>query len=95
MGKATRVRPTRLPKKLKHIRERMGLGQVQMARELTRESERIYPATISQFENDKREPSLLCLLRYARLANICVDDLIDDEVELPTRLPVKTNNLTT
>jgi hypothetical protein len=37
----------------------------------------------------KREPSLPLLLKYARIAGICVDDLIDDELDLPEKLPSK------
>jgi hypothetical protein len=36
-----------------------------------------------------REPSLMTLLQYARVAGVCVDVLIDDEMNLPARLPSK------
>jgi hypothetical protein len=41
---------------------------------------------ISKFELDEREPSLLVLLRYTRLAGITIDVLADDEADLPARL---------
>ncbi len=38
---------------------------------------------ISEYETGKREPPLLILLEYARAANVYVDTLIDDSVNLP------------
>jgi hypothetical protein len=35
---------------------------------------------------DVREPSLLVLLRYARVAGVSVDKLLDDELDLPEKL---------
>jgi transcriptional regulator with XRE-family HTH domain len=46
------------------------------------------PGHISEFEQGKREPSLPVLLRYARVAGLQVDALIDDEIDLPDQLPV-------
>ena len=37
---------------------------------------------ISRFETGQREPSLLMLLEYARLAGISTDVLIDDKLDL-------------
>jgi hypothetical protein len=44
---------------------------------------------ISDYELGKREPPLPILLRYARAAGVCVDLLIDDESDMPTKLPAK------
>ncbi len=44
---------------------------------------------ISDYEHGKREPPLPVLLQYARLAGVHVDKLIDDELDLPVRLPAK------
>jgi transcriptional regulator with XRE-family HTH domain len=38
---------------------------------------------ISRFENGQREPSLLVILEYAKLAGISTDVLIDDKLSLP------------
>lgn len=36
-----------------------------------------------------REPSLLVLLNYARAAGVYLDVLVDDELDLPERLPAR------
>jgi transcriptional regulator with XRE-family HTH domain len=42
---------------------------------------------ISRYEQGKREPPLMILMAYARLANVYVEVLIDDELDLPEKLP--------
>ena len=42
---------------------------------------------ISEYERGKREPSLWVLLAYARAACIHLEDLVDDEIDLPAKLP--------
>lgn len=42
---------------------------------------------ISKYERDVREPSLLTILRYAQVAEVCVDVLINDDLNLPKNLP--------
>jgi hypothetical protein len=42
---------------------------------------------ISAFELGTREPPLPVLLQYARVAGVWVDVLIDDELDMPKRLP--------
>jgi transcriptional regulator with XRE-family HTH domain len=85
MGRSQRSRPKHLARKLREIREQRALTQTQMVKELKRfglKRERIYAATISQFESNKREPSLLVLLAYSKLSNIPVNTLIDDALDL-------------
>jgi hypothetical protein len=36
---------------------------------------------------DKNEPPLSILLSYARIAGVHVEDIIDDELDLPAKLP--------
>ena len=68
------------------IRTTLGLSQNGMVRRLGLEGE-IVRETISGYELGTIEPPLPMLLAYARAANVYVDALIDDEVELPARLP--------
>jgi hypothetical protein len=44
---------------------------------------KIHPAHISGYETGKREPPLPVLLKYARLAGVSTDVLIDDKLKLP------------
>ena len=91
MGVRPRQRPERLAEKLLAIRNALGLSQSQTVKSLDAE-DLIVPGQISEFETGKREPSLIMLLRYARLANICVDTLIDDDLDLPAKLPAKSKH---
>jgi transcriptional regulator with XRE-family HTH domain len=83
MGRGTRVRPKKLPGKLLQIRKRLDMGQAEMARILQRVDPGVYPGMISRFEHGEREPSLIALLEYARLAGVSTDILIDDKRKLP------------
>jgi transcriptional regulator with XRE-family HTH domain len=67
-----------LPEKLRAIRERLEMSQSEIAREIGIENR----ATISGYERGDREPPLPVLLRYARLAGISTDVLIDDKLKL-------------
>jgi transcriptional regulator with XRE-family HTH domain len=44
---------------------------------------------ISEYEIGNGEPALPVLLKYARLAGVCMDVLVDDEQDLPAKLPSK------
>jgi transcriptional regulator with XRE-family HTH domain len=88
MGKGARRLPKRLPVKLRQIREGLGLSQSELLRRLGAEESITYHR-ISDYELGKNEPPLDVLLSYARLAGVCVDALIDDELDLPAKLPAK------
>ena len=88
MGRATRRKrhyPKRLGEKLLHIRTALELSQNGMLKRLG-EPEGLLGTSISGYERGVREPPLLILLEYARLAGVNVDTLIDDSVELPDNL---------
>jgi transcriptional regulator with XRE-family HTH domain len=89
MGTARRERPTRLPAKLRQIRDGLDLTQEQMAERLASVKSPPRPGHVSEFEQGKREPSLPVLLRYARAAGVPVEVLIDDEQDLPKHLPTE------
>jgi transcriptional regulator with XRE-family HTH domain len=46
---------------------------------------------ISEYEQDKREPTLITLLAYARVAGVHLEDIVDDDFELPRKLPGNVN----
>lgn len=85
MGRTGRQRPRRLGSKLLQIRKGLGLTQDGVI-QLLGFSE-LVQGTISAVESGSREPSLLVLLEYARIANVSVEALIDDELDLPEGLP--------
>ena len=88
MGKKPRPRPKRLPAKLLQLREALGLSQGEMLKRIGYESEMV-AARISEYELGKNEPPLPVLLAYARAANVSTDVLIDDDLDLPAKLPAK------
>jgi transcriptional regulator with XRE-family HTH domain len=68
---------------LRYIRTQLGVSQSELIEKLQSEDYPIYKGDISNFELGKSEPPLVILLRYARLVNIILDDLVDDEIDLP------------
>lgn len=86
MGKMTRPKPARLAEKLLQIRNSLGLSQNQLIKRLGL-SEELFQASISGYEIGTREPPLPTLLRYAEVAGICTDVLINDDLDLPLNLP--------
>ncbi len=89
MGRSRRPCPARLAVKLRQIRTALGLTQEQMFEHLGETKTALYPGHISLYEAGRREPPLPVLLRYARIARVYVDVLIDDELDLPEKLPAK------
>jgi transcriptional regulator with XRE-family HTH domain len=85
MGYA-RPKPERLAEKLLQIRLALGLSQSEMWKRLGLEESVTYDR-ISKYETGRNEPPLPVLLQYARLAGVHVEALIDDELELPEKLP--------
>jgi transcriptional regulator with XRE-family HTH domain len=91
MGKE---RPKRLGEKLGIIRKQLELSQNEMVRrlglngKLTREE-------VSAYERGVREPSLPTLLRYADVARVWIDVLVDDDLDLPkeTRGVIKSEGI--
>lgn len=87
MGRGARRRPEYLATKLLEIRVRLGgLSQDELVERLGL-TDYIHRAEISDFERGVREPDLITLKAYADGAGVSVDDLIDDDVRLPKRLP--------
>ena len=85
MGRGARMRPARLPEKLLQIRNALGETQDEMAQRLG--FSQITREYVSGFELGTREPPLPILLRIAEIAGVYVDVLINDELDLPLKLP--------
>jgi transcriptional regulator with XRE-family HTH domain len=80
--------PKRLGGKLRQIRTALGLSQNGMINRLGN-PDGLLGTSISAYERGVREPPLLILLEYARLVGVSTDVLIDDERDLPKKLPTK------
>ncbi|HWS56061.1 MAG TPA: helix-turn-helix transcriptional regulator [Pyrinomonadaceae bacterium] len=91
MGTRARLRQERLGEKLLQIRLALGLSQTEMLHRLGAEDLISY-TQISRYESGQREPPLRILLAYARAANVSVEALIDDELDLPAKLPSATKH---
>ncbi len=88
MGRAPRPKPARLAEKLTHVRQALGLSQDDMLARLgLTNAEGLFRSSISGYERGTREPPLPVLLSYARAVNVSVEALIDDELDLPDKLP--------
>jgi len=84
MGLYPRRRPARLGEKLLQIRHALDLSQDGMLSRLGLSDDR-FRSSVSSYERGG-EPELHILLKYARLADVPVEVLIDDELELPKSL---------
>lgn len=86
MGRKPRLKPERLGEKLLRIRKSLTLSQSEMLKRLGFEDVIDY-RRISEFELGDAEPPLPVLLRYSRVARVHLEDIVDDNLELPDRLP--------
>jgi transcriptional regulator with XRE-family HTH domain len=93
MGSRARPKPRRLAEKLLQIRHALDLSQDGMLARLEL-GESHFRSAISGYELGTREPPLPILLKYARLAGVCVEVLIDDELDLPAKLPARPKHRT-
>ena len=94
MGRSPRTLrhyPRRLGAKLLQIRTALGLSQNGMLERLG-SPEGLLGTSISAYERGAREPPLVVLLKYARMVNVAVDALIDDDLDLPEKLPAKSKS---
>ena len=86
MGRSPRPKPARLADKLRRIRITLGLSQDEMLERLGFATE-LFRSSISGYELGTREPPLPVLLRYAQVAGVWLDVLVDDGVDLPDKIP--------
>jgi transcriptional regulator with XRE-family HTH domain len=83
-----RPQPDRLAEKLRHLRTRLGYTLDEMAQALSQVKKSPPDKShIHRFEAGIREPSLLVLLEYSRVAGVLLETLVNDELDLPDRLP--------
>lgn len=70
--------PTRIPEKLKAIREHLGMTPDQLAAFVGAKT----GAEILAYENNEDDLLVSVLFGYAKIANIPVENLLDDERDL-------------
>lgn len=87
-----RKRPEKLASKLLEIRLRLDESQNGILKYmgLDEEFERDY---VSKWERDVMEPPLHVLCAYAEAANIFLEVLAKDDLELPLEIPSKTKSM--
>jgi len=85
-----RPKPLRLAEKLLEIRKALGLSQTEMLVRMGLE-ESMHYGRISEYEQGKREPTLMTLLAYARAASVHLEDIVDDDFDLPRKIPGNVN----
>ncbi len=90
MGKSNRPKPQRLAEKLLIIRQMLdgGLSQNEMLRKLGLE-DNLERDRISKYERGALEPPLIVLLRYSEAANVWLEVLVRDDLDLPQEIPSK------
>lgn len=81
--------PKRLGFKLRQIRVALGLTQEEMLKLLDLPPV-ITQSTLSAYERNAKLPPYFVLARYGDVANICIDVLVRDSLDLPGILPSKT-----
>jgi len=88
MGSAKRPRPERLAEKLLTIRNKIdgGLSQNGMIRKLGLEDDLIQER-ISKYERGILDPPWYVLCAYADVANVWLEVLVIDNLDLPEQLP--------
>jgi transcriptional regulator with XRE-family HTH domain len=86
MAKKLLNAPKRMGEKVKAIRLNLGFTQQQMYDLLKSKG------YIGLYENDDRLPSHMVTLAYARAVGISTDILIDDQLDLPAKLPAKSKH---
>jgi transcriptional regulator with XRE-family HTH domain len=91
MGRAARPKPAYLGEKLLRIRLALDSSQDGMVTRFAA-SGTLTSASISAYELGQREPPLTILLEYARMANVFLDVLADDDLDLPEQIPSRTKH---
>jgi transcriptional regulator with XRE-family HTH domain len=94
MKRASLTKSRLLAGKLKKIRIGLEMSQNQILERLGFADE-LFRSNISQYERGHRVPSPPVLLAYARLANVDLATLIDDNLELPDKIRAATKDVRT
>jgi transcriptional regulator with XRE-family HTH domain len=77
-----RATPKKLGKKMKQIRLNLGMSQRQIVEALNYKDTPLRASQVSQYEQGQREPTMMLVLAYARLAKVSMEVLVDDKLKL-------------
>lgn len=88
MGRASRKRyvPERLGEKFLQIRTALSLTQQSMLERLNLPPE-FTQSNISAYERGTKEPPIFVIMKYAEVANVWIDVLVQDSLDLPNIIP--------
>jgi transcriptional regulator with XRE-family HTH domain len=81
--------PRRLGSKLRQIRRAMGLTQQEMLKLLDLPPV-VSQSTLSAYERNAKLPPYFVLARYGDIANIWIDVLVRDSLDMPDKIPSMT-----
>ncbi|HEY0171844.1 MAG TPA: helix-turn-helix transcriptional regulator [Pyrinomonadaceae bacterium] len=90
MGRASRKRyvPARLGEKFLQIRAALNLTQQSMLERLDLPPE-FSQSNVSAYERGTKEPPIFVIMKYAEAANVWIDVLVKDSLDLPDIIPSK------
>lgn len=93
MGRASRRRylPARIGEKFLQIRSVLNLTQQRMLERLDLPDE-VTQSNISAYERGTKEPPIFVIIKYAEIANVWVDVLVKDSLDLPEKLPASSKS---
>ena len=77
-----RAMPKKLGKKLLQIRLRLGMSQREIVKALDYTATPLRASQVSQYAQGQREPTMMLVLAYARLAKVPMEYLVDVKVKL-------------
>jgi len=85
MGYGKPERPKRLAEKILKIRTKLGLSQAGMANALERQGVKVDGSYVARYELELRVPGLLTVRAYAKIAGVSLEQIVDDELNLPAK----------
>jgi transcriptional regulator with XRE-family HTH domain len=78
-----RKKPARLGEKLAQVRHGQNVSLAEMAELLSDAEVVVRRQDVFRFERGERDPSLIILLKYARLIGVPLEVFADDKLTLP------------
>lgn len=84
--KRQRLTPRRLPEKLQRIRLENNLTQAKMLGIVNPSESDVNRARVSQYEKGLRAPSIIEFYHYAKFADVAMETLADDALDLPAAI---------